>query len=127
MPARASYQPIWARDVAACVAAELDRKPAAKESRRYELAGPETLTYDGIVERVLDSNGGSKPLLHVPLPVVRAGLRIAEAVGGASAFATWEEAELMEVPMVTDRGTEDAEELGVEPRPMGSVLGASGA
>jgi len=123
---RAAYQPIWARDVAACVAAELERKPAAKESRRYELAGPETLTYDGIVERVLDSNGGRKPLLHVPLPVVRAGLRVAEVLGGASAFATWEEAELMEVPMVTDRGTEDAEGLGVEPRPMASVLAAGG-
>ena len=59
--------------------------------------------------------------------MVRAGLRIAEAVGGSSAFATWEEAELMEVPMVSERGTEDAEELGVEPRSMGSVLGASGA
>ena len=62
-----------------------------------------------------------------PLPVVRAGLRIAEAVGGASAFATWEEAELMEVPMVTGRGTEDAEVLGVKPRAMASVLGTSGA
>lgn len=124
---RAAYQPIWARDVAACVAAELDREPGAKESRRYELAGPETLTYDGIVERVLNSNGGRKPLLHVPLPVVRAGLRLVEAVGGASTLATWEEAELMEVPMVTDRGTGDAEDLGVEPRTMGSVLGASGA
>lgn len=123
---RAAYQPIWARDVAACVAAELDRKPAAKESRRYELAGPEKLTYDGIVEQVMDSNGGRKPLLHVPLPVVRAGLRVAEALGGPSSFATWEEAELMEVPMVTDRGTSDAKELGVEPRRMGSVLAAEG-
>ena len=70
---------------------------------------------------------GASRSLHVPLPVVRAGLRIAEAVGGASAFATWEEAELMEVPMVTDRGTEDAEDLGVEPRAMAAVLGAAGA
>ena len=33
----------------------------------------------------------------------------------------------MEVPMVTGRGTEDAEDLGVKPRPMASVLGTSGA
>jgi hypothetical protein len=38
-------------------------------------------------------------------------------------FATWEEAELMEVPMTSERGTADAERLGVEPRPMGAVLG----
>ena len=125
---RAAYQPIWARDVAECVAAELERKaPNKGESRRYELAGPETLTYDGIVERVLESNGGGRPLLHVPLPIVRAGLRVAEAVGGGSAFATWEEAELMEVPMVTDKGTADAEDLGVDPRTMDSVLGTSGS
>ena len=29
----------------------------------------------------------------------------------------------MEVPMTTERGTEDAERLGVEPRPMAEVLG----
>jgi hypothetical protein len=38
-------------------------------------------------------------------------------------FATWEEAELMEVPMTTERGTADPERLGVEPRPMSAVLG----
>ena len=43
---------------------------------------------------------------------------------GPSVFATWEEAELMEVPMVTPRGTADARALGVDPRPMAAVLGA---
>jgi hypothetical protein len=43
---------------------------------------------------------------------------------GASAFATWEEAELMEEPMTTARGTADAGSLGVTPLPMASVLGA---
>ena len=37
-------------------------------------------------------------------------------------FATWEEAELMEVPMVTPRGTADAEALGVTPKRMAEVL-----
>jgi len=41
-------------------------------------------------------------------------------------FATWEEAELMEVPMTTERGTADPEALGVEPRPMAAVLGTQG-
>ena len=44
---------------------------------------------------------------------------------GDAVFATWEEAELMEVPMVSERGTADAEALGVEPRRMGEVLGVS--
>ena len=41
---------------------------------------------------------------------------------GEAVFATWEEAELMEVSMTTDRGTGDANALGVEPRRMGDVL-----
>jgi hypothetical protein len=41
---------------------------------------------------------------------------------GEAVFATWEEAELMEVPMISERGTTDAEELGIEPRRMGDVL-----
>jgi NADH dehydrogenase len=126
---RALYQPIWARDVARCVVSALEGSTGRESARadahgaRYELAGPEILSYDGIVERVLESNGRHRPLVHVPLPVVRAGLRTLELLSGPSVFATWEEAELMEVPMTTERGTEDSERLGVAPRPMAAVLG----
>lgn len=141
---QARYQPIWAQDVARCVAASLDEdqqddrgrsdagsheRPLSKSNGsgptlgpKYELAGPQTLSYDGIVAQVLEAKGRERPLVHVPLPVVRAGLRGLELVSGSSAFATWDEAELMEVPMTTERGLEDAERLGVEPRPMADVL-----
>jgi NADH dehydrogenase len=118
---RAIYQPIWAEDVADCVVAELDGKGDGRA--RYELAGPDTLTYDDIVELVLRSHGRRRPLVHVPLSVVRASLRAVEALFGQAAFATWEEAELMEVPMTTPTGTADAQCLGVVPKPMRAVLG----
>jgi NADH dehydrogenase len=127
---RARYQPIWARDVAHCVVSAVDGGPKGKGSGggkgsngRYELAGPEVLTYDEIVERVLEASGRDRPLVHVPLPLIRTGLRALELLAGPSVFATWEEAELMEVPMTSKRGTADAERLGVEPRPMAAVLG----
>jgi hypothetical protein len=60
--------------------------------------------------------------VHVPLPLVRWGLMAAEEVQGSHAFATWDEAELMEIPMVSERGTADAESLGVHPLPMQYVL-----
>jgi uncharacterized protein YbjT (DUF2867 family) len=127
----ALYQPIWARDVARCVVSSLNGSGEGKAqgpSERYELAGPEVLSYDDIVEQVLDATGRTRPLVHVPVPLVRTGLRALELVVGPSVFATWEEAELMEVPMLTERGTKDPERLGVEPRPMGQVLGiGSGA
>jgi NADH dehydrogenase len=119
---QARYQPIWADDAAACVMAALGADGAAHT--RYELAGPQTLSYDDIALETLGALRRRRRLVHVPLPVVRRGLRAVEAVVGAQAFAVWEEAELMEIPMTTPRGTADAEALGVSPRPMRAVLGA---
>ena len=120
---QAAYQPIWADDVARCVLADLS---GSEGSRRFELAGPETLTYDQIARVIARSSGRDRPLLHVPLGLVHYGLAGLRRAFGDAAFATWEEAELMEVPMVSERGTADAVALGVEPRAMAQVLGRSG-
>ena len=118
---RSLYQPIWAEDVADAVMASLDLP--ADGPRSFDLAGPETLSYDELVRVALRPLGRRRPLLHVPLPVVRASLHGLERVAGPSVFATWEEAELMEEPMTTPRGTADAEGLGVTPLRMSAVLG----
>jgi NADH dehydrogenase len=129
---RAQYQPIWAEDVADCVMAALRSPPPAGATSgngtgvantRFELAGPETLSHNDLVRIVLRSLGRSRPLVHVPTPIVSRSLRLVERVSGPSAFATWDEAELMEVPMVSARGTADVEELGVSPARMLAVLG----
>ena len=118
----ALYQPIWADDAAAVTMAVLQGRGNGNRER-IELAGPETLSHDQIIKTVLRSLGRRRRLLHVPLPIVRAGLRTVEAtVGRASAFATWEEAELMEIPMVSSKSTADAEALGVNPLRMSAVL-----
>jgi uncharacterized protein YbjT (DUF2867 family) len=114
----ARFEPIWAEDAARCVVAALE----GGERTRYELAGPERLSYDDMSDLVSRVAGRPRPLIHLPLPIVRAGLIGTRSLFGESVFATWEEAELMEVPMVSERGTSDAEELGVEPRRMGDVL-----
>lgn len=117
---QAEFQPIWAEDVARCVVGALrgEAKP------RYELAGPETLTYDEMSDLVSRVAGRPRPLVHLPLSLVRAGLLAMRSIFGEPVFATWEEAELMEVPMVSERGTADAKALGVEPRRMSDVLEA---
>ncbi len=116
---RARFQPIWADDVARCVVTAL----AAGVARpRYELAGPETLSYDQISDLVSRIAGRPRPLVHLPLGLVRSGLIGLRSVFGEAVFATWEEAELMEVSMVSERGPADAQALGVQPRRMGDVL-----
>ncbi len=124
---RAVYEPIWAEDAADCVIASL-RAPSggrteAGRHERFELAGPQRLDYNDIVHTVLRSMNRSRPLLHIPTAVLSRSLRLLEAVWGPRAFATWDEAELMEVPMISKRGTADAESLGVSPLEMPAVLG----
>jgi uncharacterized protein YbjT (DUF2867 family) len=131
---RAIFEPIWAEDVADCVIASL-RAPAGGRSQigaaaeegdgsaRYELAGPEKLSYNDIVRAVLRSLHRNRPLLHVPTSILSRTLRLLELVSGPRAFATWDEVELLEVPMLSTRGTADAESLGVSPQAMPAVLG----
>ena len=61
--------------------------------------------------------------MPVPTPVVSRALHALERVVGPSAFATWDEAELMETAMLSARGTADAEALGVRPQRLAEVLG----
>jgi uncharacterized protein YbjT (DUF2867 family) len=119
---RALYQPIWAEDVADCVVFALAASGARR--RNFELAGPQTLSYDDIVRAAMRPTGRRRRLLHVPLPVVRRSLQLLGRIVGPHVFATWDEAELMEEPMTTPRGTTDVESLGVRPLAMPAVLGA---
>jgi uncharacterized protein YbjT (DUF2867 family) len=119
----AAYEPLWSDDGAACVVAALEDKDG--DRRRFELAGPDVLTYDEIVRLALRAHRRRRRLLHVPLPLVRGGLALTGRVMGPSVFATWDEAELMEISMLSERGTADAETLGVRPVPMREVLSAS--
>jgi len=123
------FQPIWAEDVADCLIAALDRPPGPSENgrRSFDLAGPEVLSYDEIAELALRPTGRRRPLVHIPMPAVRAGLRGLERLVGPAVFATPEEVDLMEEPMTSPRGTADAESLGVNPLRMSAVLGAAPA
>ncbi len=131
---RALFQPIWVEDVADCVIAVLRGGAGAEgagrgasppyEHARFELAGPETLSYAEIARTVLRSLGRKRPLLHVPTPLVSRALRLLERAMGPAAPATWDEAELLEAPMTSVRGAADAQALGVSPQRLAAVLGS---
>ncbi len=121
----ALYQPIWAEDVADCVMAVLGRPAAGGGSHlRYELAGPEVLSENEIVRLVLESAGRRRPIVHVPTLVTSRAFRALEATMGPRAPATWDEAELLEVSLLSERGSSDVRGLGVEPAAMRRILGA---
>ena len=122
--ARETARPIFDRRRGTRPGAERERRGGERRRRsRYELAGPETLSHDDLVRIVLRSLHRRRALVHVPTPIVSRALRVLERISGPSAFATWDEAELMEVPMLSTRGTADVEALGVTPQRMPAVLG----
>lgn len=121
---RALFQPIWAEDVADCVMSSL-RADAPAGHARYELAGPQTLSHEQIVRTVLAAASRGRPLVHVPTAAVSRALRALERIMGPDAFATWDEAELMEASMLSERGSADVRALGVEPQEMSAVLEAA--
>jgi uncharacterized protein YbjT (DUF2867 family) len=124
---RAVCQPIWAEDVAGCVVAALREGSATGNDdsthERYELAGPQTMTYNEVIDAVLCSLDRERPLLPVPTPMVSRMLRLLERAMSTSVPITWDEAELLEANMVAKHGIADAQALGIAPQPMQAVLG----
>ena len=67
---KARFQPIWAAGRRPL----RGRRRWRREARpRYELAGPETLSYDQMSDLVSRIAGRPRPLVHLPLPLVRCG------------------------------------------------------
>ncbi|HTB49722.1 MAG TPA: NAD(P)H-binding protein [Solirubrobacteraceae bacterium] len=124
---RAVCQPIWAEDVASCVVAALrERGDTGSEPihERYELAGPQTMSYREVIDAALHSLGRERPLLPTPTPMVSRTLRLVERALHESTPITWDEAELLEANMVSPRGTTDTEAFGIAPQSMSAVLGS---
>ena len=116
----ARTQPLWADDAADCLLAALDARPDGHV--RYELAGPETLTQQQFVKLVLSAAGRRRRTLPLPLAGLRAALRAEEALAGPTSLVTWDDAQMLAVEMISERGTADANRLGVEPRRVADVL-----
>jgi uncharacterized protein YbjT (DUF2867 family) len=115
---RSEYQPIWADDAAAAVMAALESDGGGT----WDLAGPERLTYSQMSSLVARAAGRPRPLWHAPLPLVHLGLSALYRIFGETVFATWQEAEVLQISMTSPRGSADVESLGVAPLRMDEVL-----
>ncbi|MSP78416.1 MAG: complex I NDUFA9 subunit family protein [Dehalococcoidia bacterium] len=67
---RTRFQPVAVQDVARCIALSLSDPGYA--GRALNIGGPETLSYNEILDRVAEAMGVRKRLkLHVPMPLMR--------------------------------------------------------
>jgi len=126
---RAQFQPIWADDVAACLERIIADGPDPGRAlggpgERFELAGPETCTAQELTQALLRAAGRPRRIVPLPYGLVSRGLRAGEALLKSATPVTWDEAELLTVPMTSRRGTADVEGLGVVPKRVAAVLDA---
>ena len=103
------------------MAAVLDRRQQQRHEI-FEIAGPETVTHRQAVRIALAAAGRPRRLVALPSQLILRGLSAYETLTGPIAMTTSDEADLLAATMLTDRGTQDAEALGVTPRRMIDVL-----
>jgi len=116
----ARTQPLWAGDAADCLISAIDAPPDGHV--RYELAGPETLTQREFVRLVLAAAGRRRRTLPLPLTGLRAALRAEESLAGPTSPMTWDDAQMLAVELLSERGVADAVSLGVTPHTVRAVL-----
>jgi NADH dehydrogenase len=70
------FQPLWVGDIVDCLAKSLDRPETVNQT--YDIAGPDVLSYDQILDSIMDVLGAPKGKLHLPLGLVSPLIRLAE-------------------------------------------------
>jgi nucleoside-diphosphate-sugar epimerase len=112
---RGRRQPVHADDLAAACLAVLDEPTTF--GRGYEMPGGETLTYGEMVARIAAGLGRAVWTPRLPLPLLRALLRVASWLPGLGQL-TPEMADRMNEDLVFD-ATAARRDFGYDPRPFG--------
>ncbi|HTK36044.1 MAG TPA: complex I NDUFA9 subunit family protein [Caulobacteraceae bacterium] len=116
------FQPVYAGDVGAAIAAALADPAAA--GRTYELGGPGVYSFRQLMEVVLKETCRKRPLVPVPFGIAKL-LGVAGDMAGVLPIAppiTSDQVELLKRDNVAEHGLPGLAELGVSPTPLEAVL-----
>lgn len=94
---QATFQPVYVGDVVEALARCVDDPSTI--GQEYDLGGPEVLTYEDIVKRVLKALGTSRILIKIPVPLLRPVVVIMQTVLPVPP-ATTSLLEMLDVPNV---------------------------
>lgn len=103
-------QPVWIGDVALAIALAAER---ASLTGVWELGGPDVLSYADFVRAIGRAAGHPRPLLHVPLPLARAGARLLGLAGPLAPLTTDMLQMLVEGSVARDNALESS--FGIRP------------
>ena len=109
---KARFQPVYVGDLVEAVARAIDDD--ATIGRELEIGGPEVLTYEQIVRRVLAVLGARRALIHVPVPVLRPAVAIMAKLPNPPVTPSL--LDLLKVDNVTPQNAL-AEHFGIAPHP----------
>ncbi len=123
----ARFAPIWSQDVADCVLATLpggERRARRRSAPATSWRGPTSSPTARLSRSCSPRRHRRRRIVAIPSSLTRRALKAVERISGHNAFATWDEAELLDVPLLAAHGTADCDRLGIHPRPMDpAVLG----
>ena len=118
------FQPIYAGDVAAAVAAALSKPETA--GRTYEIGGPGVYTFRELMEVTLREIHKRRVLLPIPTPIARVmgrgGDLQARFLSIIPPQITTDQVALLQRDNVAEAGLPGLEALGVTPTPLEAVL-----
>ncbi len=108
------FQPMYVGDWIRCFMAifsDLSRV-ARHASRTYELGGPEHLTYNEIIARLMKAMGVNKPVMHIPLEIIKLSLPLSAISRGIGSLfgkkipaVTHEQLELLQMDNICDKNS----------------------
>jgi NADH dehydrogenase len=106
-------QPVWIEDVALAFALALER---ADVVGTFELGGPAPLTYEEFVRAIGRATGHPRPLVHVPLELVRWAARACDPLGPAAPITSTQLQMLVEGTSTPANAIETV--FGIRPLPL---------
>ncbi len=111
------YQPLFIDDwLKAFRIAVIERK---ERNRVYELGGPEHLTYNEIIKTMMEAMGVNKPVIHIPIWMLRTGLPIGRLIKNITGLdiplPTIDQLKLLKKDNITEQDM-IKKEFGFEPR-----------
>jgi uncharacterized protein YbjT (DUF2867 family) len=99
---RSRFQPVHLDDVAASYERAL-RDPVMTAGQIYELAGPDVLTYEEILDECARVLGKQKPKLHVPVALMKPAAALMEAVPFIDPPVTTEQLKMLKLDNTTQQ------------------------
>ncbi|RIK43769.1 MAG: hypothetical protein DCC58_09130 [Chloroflexi bacterium] len=114
------FQPVALDDVSDCFIVAL-RDPATI-GHTYELAGPDVITYEGIIDEVMRALGKSKRKVHMPVGLMRPAVALMGVIPFIDPPVTTEQLKMLKLDNTTEHNAVP-ELLGRPPKPMFGNIG----